>query len=509
MAGKSILIIGAGIAGLSTGVYAQMNGYQSKILEMHTQAGGLVTAWKRRGYTIDGCIHWLVGSSSGSGLYRFWKEIGLIEGRQIIDHDIYQVYEGADGRVFNQYTNVDRLEKHMLELSPQDAEVIQDFTNGVRFWSKTSPPMGENAGLAGMLQTAGFMLKILPRMGDFRKWSKTTMNAYAARFKDPLLRSAMAEMGEFSVMTMMMMFAWQNQRVAGYPIGGSLPMIHNVEKRYRDLGGEIQYGARVEKILVDANGHAAGVRLANGCELRADIVVSAADGHATIFEMLEGRYVDDTIRGYYGLPTKTPGKFMTLKPFSPIMLVGVGVNRDFKDEPCSVAGINFELREPVVIADRPHKRLTAHLYQFDPSMAPAGKTVLTMIIETDYDYWKKLQGSREVYDAKKSEISETIVDCLEQRWPGIGAQIEMIDVSTPLTFERYTGNWRASFEGWQVTAETGLMQIKKTLPGLEDFYMAGQWVMPGGGLPGGVMTGRQVVGMICKKDHKKFETSIV
>ena len=45
---KSMIIVGAGIAGLSTGCYAQMNGYQSTIFEMHSIPGGLCTAWKRK-----------------------------------------------------------------------------------------------------------------------------------------------------------------------------------------------------------------------------------------------------------------------------------------------------------------------------------------------------------------------------------------------------------------------------------------------------------------------------
>lgn len=57
-----ILIIGAGIAGLATGCYAQMNGYQVRILEAHNLPGGLCTAWRRQGYTFDGCIHHLGGS---------------------------------------------------------------------------------------------------------------------------------------------------------------------------------------------------------------------------------------------------------------------------------------------------------------------------------------------------------------------------------------------------------------------------------------------------------------
>ena len=59
----SVIIIGAGIAGLSAGVYAQRSGYQTKIFEMHTLPGGVMTSWKRRGYTIDGCVQWLMGPS--------------------------------------------------------------------------------------------------------------------------------------------------------------------------------------------------------------------------------------------------------------------------------------------------------------------------------------------------------------------------------------------------------------------------------------------------------------
>ena len=60
---KSVAIIGAGIGGLATGCYLQMNGYDTQIFEMHDKPGGLCTAWERKGYTIDGCIQWLIGSS--------------------------------------------------------------------------------------------------------------------------------------------------------------------------------------------------------------------------------------------------------------------------------------------------------------------------------------------------------------------------------------------------------------------------------------------------------------
>ena len=95
---KSIIIIGAGIAGLSTGYYSQMNGYRTRIFEMHNKAGGLCTSWKRKGYTIDGCVHWLLGAKPGIDFYRFWEELGAVQGRVMVEHDNYMRIEGEQGQ---------------------------------------------------------------------------------------------------------------------------------------------------------------------------------------------------------------------------------------------------------------------------------------------------------------------------------------------------------------------------------------------------------------------------
>jgi phytoene dehydrogenase-like protein len=86
-----------------------------------------------------------------------------------------------------------------------------------------------------------------------------------------------------------------------------------------------------------------------------------------------------------------------------------------------------------------------------------------------------------------------------------------VDVATPLTFERYTGNWQGSFEGWLITPQNASVVMKpmsQALPGLENFFMCGQWVEPGGGLPTGVMSGRRLVQALCKQDGIKFEATL-
>ena len=88
------------------------------------------------------------------------------------------------------------------------------------------------------------------------------------RFQSPLLREALLTLFEpdFSVFYMVLsQMGFLYRQEAAYPLGGSLPMALALEKRYKQLGGQVQYQARVEKILVE-NGRAVGVRFEDGSE---------------------------------------------------------------------------------------------------------------------------------------------------------------------------------------------------------------------------------------------------
>jgi hypothetical protein len=213
--------------------------------------------------------------------------------------------------------------------------------------------------------------------------------------------------------------------------------------------------------------------------------------------MLDGKYKDESIDKMY----------REWKPFPPLVFVGIGVDRDFQDTPRTVSGISVPLKHPLDIGDKTVDRLPIHIFNQDPTMAPKGKTSLVVMLPSNYEYWKELSADRASYDEKKDQVARGVVTALEERFPGIGSQVEMVDVATPLTFERYTGNWQGSFEGWMITAEnagTVTKPLSQKLPGLESFYLCGQWVEPGGGLPTGVMSARRLFHTICKEDGSEF-----
>jgi len=497
MANKSIIIIGAGMAGLSAGCYGQMNGYSTRIFEMHNIPGGLCTSWESKGYTIDGCLHWLVGSAPESSFYKIWEELGAIQKPHIVDHEEFMRVEG--GKTFILYTNIDRLEKHMIEIAPEDKEVIKEFIKGLRSYTRFEFPVDKAPELYGFIDGLKFLIKMFPIMLNLRKWDLISVQDFAARFRNPLLREAFPIIWfpEFPMSFIMMILAWMHKKEAGYPAGSSLEFSRNIEKRYRELGGEVRYNSHVTRILVE-NDRAVGIRLEDGSEYKADYIISAADGHTTIFNMLEGRYADKTVKGYYD----------NLPIVSPLVHIALGVNRSFEEIPHTVLGINFPLDQAITISGKERRRMSVHFYNFDATLAPVGKTLVKVMFDSDYAYWKSLHEDINRYNAEKEHIADQVVAALDRRFPGLASQVEIRDVATPVTFHRYTGNWQGTYEGWMITPKTHSLRMSKTLPGLDNLYMAGQWVEPGGGLPPAAFSGRNVIQILCKRDKKPFSTMV-
>jgi phytoene dehydrogenase-like protein len=498
MAEKRMIIVGAGIAGLSAGCYLQMNGYKTKIYELHNLPGGVCTSWHRKGYTFDWCIHWLVGSGPGNGFHDLWNELIDLRQLQFVDHEEYFRVEDKDGKTLTLFSDLDRLEREMKSVAPEDMEIIEGLIGAARKCTRIQLPVDRTPEVYNLYDTAKFLRRVFPLLRIHRKWGRLSAEDLAARCRSPLLRKAILYMflPKSSVLFLLMTLAWMHNKSAGYPIGGSLNFSRLLEKKYMQLGGEVAYRSKVTKVMVEDD-QAKGIMLEDGERYDADTVISAADGHYTIFEMLEGKYVSDEIADSY----------RSMELFPSLVMVSLGIARTFKDEPNALI---FPVERPVVIDETSkHNDLYCRIFNFDPTLAEEGKTCLTIMFGTyDYGYWQQLrEQDKEGYDEEKQRIGEEVIEILERRFGHIKENVEVHDVATPATLIRYTNNWRGSFEGWVPTPRAITMRMKKTLPGLQKFYMIGQWVEPGGGLPTALMSGRNVAQIICKRDGKEFNVA--
>ena len=475
-----------------------MNGYRTQIFELHDIPGGLCTAWERQGYIFDGCIHYLMGSGEGQPFNQVWQELGAWQGRDFIHHTEIMRVVDSTGKTLIAYCNPDQLEAHMKELSPADAHLIEAFTQGIRQLTHFDMSLMQQRPRDAMnlMDWGALGLKMMPYVSSLVKWASLSAQEFGARFRDPFLQRAIPQIfgwPEIPVMAGMSVLAGMHTRNAGFPTGGSLEFARSIERRYLELGGQINYKAQVEKILVEGN-RAVGVRLYNDDEHRADYVISAADGKGTIFGLLGGEFVNRKVKRTYD------GNM----PIHAQLQVSYGVKRDLSAEPHWVM---YLLDEPLMIAGEKRFELGVKNYCFDPSLAPAGKSTMILIPRANYSYWQHIYGHK-LYDLEQIQVSEAIKAFLEKIYPGIGGQIEVDDVATPVSYERYTSNWQGSSCGWLLTKQTMRMMIRgmsKILPGLRNFYMAGQWVEPGGMVPICAMSGRNAVQLICNEEGKTFE----
>jgi phytoene dehydrogenase-like protein len=324
------------------------------------------------------------------------------------------------------------------------------------------------------------------------------LQGFAAQFQDPVLAEAVRllidspgwPMPDVPLMALLVVLGAAHGKNAGTPLGGSIAVAQTVARRYRRLGGKIRFKARVEKILVERD-RAVGVRLDDGSEHRADAVISAADGRTTIFEMLEGRYTSPELRRAYA----------DWQVYPPLIQVMLGVARDLSREPRHVI---FDLPRPILIAGQARQRLDVLHYCHDPSMAPEGKSVVQVWYTSNHDFWSTLRREEEPYLAEKKRVADLSIAELDRRWPGFAEQVEVVDVATPLTYARYTGNWQGSPDGWCITTRNLGAELPQRLPGLARFYLAGQWTVPFSGIPGAATSGRHAIHLLCKDDRKKL-----
>ncbi|WP_329026703.1 phytoene desaturase family protein [Streptomyces sp. NBC_00690] len=501
-----VIVIGAGVAGMSTGCYAQMSGMQTMILEKHVLPGGCCTAWARDGYVFDYCIEWLIGTAPGNEAHQVWRELGALDGKSITHFDMFNRVVDEDGRSVTFYNDPQRLEQHLLELSPGDARLIESFCRDLRrFCSIELYPFLTAPALRTVRERAAILRTVLPAFRLFWRTAATPMHTFADRFQDPLLRRAFRNIffqdpEGFPLLPYLFNMAGAHHRNAGFPQGGSLGLARSIEERYTSLGGSISYRARVARVLVEDD-RAVGVQLTNGKRYYADHVVSACDGHTTIYSLLGGRYTGPRIEKLYDELLNAPGAL-----FPAVVSAFVGVAGDLGDDRTHSTTYLLSPEDAERLPGALQQSLVVQLRsRYSDGFAPPGKSVIHCTYFSDYTYWKKLRSSdRKEYWAQKRRVAAFVREFLERHRPGIAERIELVDVASPATTKRYTGNFDGSILAWKAFSEADDVAAKLVgkdrmrLPGLRDFSMAGQWVGLGG-LIRAASTGRFVTQYLCEE----------
>ena len=334
---------------------------------------------------------------------------------------------------------------------------------------------------------------MLPVLNVIRKFGRLTCKEYFEKlnFKSDRIKTiffAMYGNRDFSALAFIFMLGWFNQKNAGYIKGGSYPLAQRMVDKLWKLGGKLSYITKVNKVIVE-NNVAKGVLLSDGNIIQADYVISAADGYSTIYNMLDAKYISKEIDFAY----------KNWELFTPIVQVSFGVNKAIPSNSPILINIS---KDKLIGKTKLENGYSIMNYSYDSTMAPEGKTTIVLRFDSPWELWENMDAKE--YKTEKLKIQKDATAYLEKEYPGISEFIEVIDVATPKTDVRYTGVKDGAYEGFMPSKDNMMKSLKMQLPGLQNFYMAGQWLFPGGGLPPSAQTGKWAVQLICKKEKQQF-----
>ncbi|MDR1353791.1 MAG: NAD(P)/FAD-dependent oxidoreductase, partial [Treponema sp.] len=481
-----VIIVGGGIAGLTAGIYAQKSGFETVIYESAMVPGGNCTGWRRKGYFFEGGMHWLTGSSPDQMLNRVWHEVGALSGSsRIINADPFMVciWEGAQICL---YRDPAKLGDHLRAISPEDGPLIGNLCRDIRRFIPLKIPVMDIPNLKVREKSRpalGALLNMLPALSRLIPLGKLPVKEYAGRFKHPGIRLLLSNVvpPEYDTVSLIYTLADFASGDGGYVEGGSTKLSANMAGRFTELGGALRYGERVDRVLVK-KGKTEGV-MVKGEYIPADAVVVAADTLAAVDNLF-----DEPLRENWAVKMRRN----TIPLVS--TFICMGVEADLSAWPENVL---FPLKKPYEYGGVRFNDAGFYNYAAYPGYAPPGCTALTTILLGDtYDYWQaaKNQG---LYTQRKEELFETIRECFEEQLPLIKGRVAVWDVATPLTYERFCGSYHGS---WMTMTPPGSRRGSYPYKprGVKNLYFAGHRMMPPGGMPVAVSSGRSAAQYLCR-----------
>ena len=492
---KKVIIVGAGIAGLTAGIYARQSGFEVTIYESHRIPGGASTSFRRKGYLFEGGMHWLTGSSPEAPLHKLWREVGALnDSVRILNRDPFYIFEHK-GQTACLYRDIEKLKRHFLEISPEDKKEILLLCRDLEKFGRVGMPITDIKGVKVKNKVSmplSALFKMIPAMPRMAFYSNLTAKTYSERFKSPLLRLMLQNIvgSDISAVGLLFTLSTLTSGDGGYPEGGSLGMAGRMAQYFEELGGCIQYDKFVNKVAVENNA-ACGV-IIDGEQIPADAVIVTQDTLCAI----------DTL---FDAPLCEKWAMEMRENTIPMLntFISLGIEADLSDEPESML---FTLDEPLVCAGVPESLIGFNNYASFKGYAPDGCTAVTSVIGGDsYDFWKKCRENG-TYESEKQKLADAYVKILSDRIPRIAGKIVVRDVATPLTYERYLHSYKGS---WMTMMGKGMPKSYPSKPeSIKNIYFAGQRLMVPGGLPVAAETGRKAVQFLCRDADMVFQGNI-
>lgn len=498
-----VIVIGAGIGGLSTAALLAKTGKSVLLVERHDRPGGYAHGFKRRNIHFDSGVHLVSGCSptgygNGSTINRICRAVG------IDPQSLFIPVESYARAVFPEFEIPLRAGETafvagLTERFPQEKHRLLALIRLCKI-------LAEEAMLAEELLAQSKLTRVSPAqmLGNLFRYRRTTLTEALDEFLvDARLKSACAMLwpylglppSQLSFLYWAVMMAGYTYE-GGYYCRGSFQIYANqLAGAIENLGGEVLLNSSVRRIYVE-QGQARGVILENGQMIRAETVVSNIDIQQTA-ELLIGR--EHLPHGYCeGLERMSP----SLSIFASYIATDLPIAaQDDAHESFFFESFDHEASYVLSQAGQSNWFSATLPCLTDPSLAPPGQSIIMLTTLCPFDVGQS-------WRIAKSGFQQRLLEKAERHFPGLNDHLLVVESGSPRTMERYTLNRQGAAYGFAPSPD----QIGPNRPGvvgaLPSLFHTGHWTRPGGGVAGvsvsALLAAQAVLGISKQQDFWKY-----
>jgi prolycopene isomerase len=492
-----VIVIGAGMGGLTAAALLAKKGFKTLLLEKEDQVGGYAVSFKRQGFLFDATGAFVGGCHEGGEFSQILNEIGAHEEIEFIPiHHVQNIYPGFEVHLrpggFHSYTEA------LFDLFPQEEKGLKTYLSMVKRIGDEIRSYSEITTLKRILFP--FYFRNLVR---FHRSSHQMI--LDSLFRGEEIKMALHSLpvteppSRLSFLFLAVMINKALIEGVFYPKGGMGKISEAMVNAFLRSGGELHLQTEAGQILI-REGRVEGVQTKEGKTFRAPLVISNINPNLSVKMLpveLRKLFAKKWSRLEYSLScfvlylaTDLDLKQMGLPYFTYLRLLS-----DLEEEDRILRKGEIP-QNPTLMVSIPT--------MLDSSLAPPGQHILSVLINVPYHYQEKWGGGDfEKYRSIKEDFSQKILHQLESKLiPGLRSHLLFYEAATPLTLERYTGNEMGAMYGLASTPQQvgNLRPPHQTpIPGL---FQVGHYTRPSHGIVGASLSGFIASRIILKKMHR-------
>jgi len=514
------------MGGLVAGNILLKKGYRVLIIEKHSKPGGYCSNFIRRDYVFDCSLHMLNGCEKGGMIYNVLKKFGAENCIEFLKlRELFHWKCPQKNMELKVAPNINDFIKQLISLFPHEAKNIEKFYNKYLKVFKFMISWVSKGFLGKGFALFKYFFSFIRFIKTLNKTVSEILDPYIA---DSTCKRIVTILGGFfglgpdemsAIIFIAGIFAYYLQG-AYYPKGGSGSFSHVLANVFKKNGGKLLLSNEV--IRINFSGQlCSGVTVID--EIRNEISYTSK----TIIANCDITNLITKLCPKNSFPEKYYNKVLNRKPGFSAVCIYIGLNlnlyeRGFKDYELWISNITKdqkteklrEIAKTLNFSEFPSTAISIYS-NIDPSCCPKGKTVLSSIyyaipepfleaIKMDGgvrgDNYKNLKLSIGAAFVKKLEIILSI--------PDLSKYIEVLEVATPISLNRYTANRDGSFIGWEMTPNQMILkQLSQKTP-IPNLFLAGAWTMPAGGVATVMYSGDTCSVLVDKYLRKKLKKEV-